>query len=159
MAFKDLIPWQREDHKKNGEPVMISFQREMNKLFDDFFSGFEHSTAFTTNDFFPRVNVKEDKNNFTVSTELPGMDENDVEITINENTLKICGEKKVDTETEKENYHYVERKSGYFKRVINLPSEVDGDKAEATFKKGVLEINLPKTEKSESVKRILINKE
>ncbi|MBN2364355.1 Hsp20/alpha crystallin family protein [candidate division WOR-3 bacterium] len=159
MAFKDLIPWQREDHKKNGEPVMISFQREMNRLFDDFFTGFEPSAVFRTNDFFPRVNVKEDRNNFTVSTELPGMDEKDVEITINENTLKICGEKKDDTETEKENYYYVERKSGYFKRIINLPSEVEADKAEATFKKGVLEIKIPKTEKRENIKKISIKKE
>ncbi len=163
MAFRDLIPWQRERDivRKEGEPSLISFQREMNRLFDDFFSGFDSSFLATTRAsvFTPSINIKEDKDNLTVSAELPGMDEKDIEITMSENTVKISGEKKEETEKNKDNYHYVERKSGYFERVIELPVQVDSDKAQAAFKKGVLEIKFPKLIKTQNVKRIEITKE
>ncbi|MBN1620824.1 Hsp20/alpha crystallin family protein [candidate division WOR-3 bacterium] len=163
MAFRNLIPWQRERDivRKEGEPSLISFQREMNRLFDDFFSGLDSSflTPARASLFTPNINVKEDKDNLTVSAELPGMDEKDIEITMSENTVKISGEKKEETETDKGNYHYMERKSGYFTRVIELPVQVDSERAQAVFKKGVLEIKFPKQDKTDNVKRIEIQKE
>ncbi|MBN1151038.1 Hsp20/alpha crystallin family protein [candidate division WOR-3 bacterium] len=158
MALKNLIPWQREIQKNENETSLISFQREMNRLFDDFFSGFESFPSMRSQDFFPTINLKEDNANFTVTAELPGMDEKDIEITISENTLQISGEKKDETQSEKANYHYIERKSGYFKRVIGLPADVQSDRAEAFFKNGVLEIKLPKSEKPENIKKIAIKK-
>jgi HSP20 family protein len=90
----------------------------------------------------PRMDVKEDDSRFRIAVELPGMDEKDVEVVVKDNILTIKGEKQAGTEKP---YAFVERSYGSFQRSIPLGAEVVTDKIEATFEKGVLTIDLPKT--------------
>ena len=95
-------------------------------------------------------------NEVRVSAELPGMDEKDVEVLVEDGTLTIRGERK--SETEHKDRHFSERYYGPFERSISLPFEVEEDKAEASFRNGVLTVTLPKSAKAEDkAKRIAIN--
>jgi HSP20 family protein len=143
-----------------GSPLDV-FQREMNRLFEDFFKG----TALSSwpqemepfGSFTPQVNMTEDEKSIVVSAELPGMDEKDIDISLNKDSITIKGEKKEEAEHKGKESYVVERSYGSFTRVLPLPKEVNPDKAEATFKKGVLTVTLPKVEKEkESQKRIRI---
>jgi HSP20 family protein len=152
MDFRDLIPFGRE---RRGVPVqrdrhehpLEAFQREFNRLFDDFFrapalaGGAEGMFAAA----MPRVDVKETDGEYEVSAELPGMDEKDVELTLADNVLTIRGEKKTEREKKDQDYYLSERSFGSFRRTIPLPAEVDQDKVEAHFKNGVLAVRLPKS--------------
>jgi HSP20 family protein len=89
--------------------------------------------------------VSETDKEIKVSAELPGMDEKDIDVSLTRDSLTIKGEKKQETEDKGEDYYRMERSYGSFTRSIPLPIEVDTDKVQATFKKGVLEITLPKT--------------
>ena len=139
--------------RREWEHPFASFQREMNRLFDNFFGGFSLSpwtplergaaVAFT-----PRVDVSETDKEIKVSAELPGMEEKDIDISLTRDTLTIKGEKKEETEEKGKDYYRMERSYGSFTRSIPLPVEVDTNKVEAVFKKGVLEITLPKTAKA-----------
>lgn len=91
-----------------------------------------------------------------VSAELPGLDEEDVEVTLANNVLTISGEKKDEKQDRGKNYYRMERSYGSFKRSISVPLEVDTDKVEATFKQGVLTITLPKTAAAQRRKRIAV---
>jgi HSP20 family protein len=130
-------------------PIEV-IQRDMNRLFDDFFKGFgmlplsEEEESYGV--FAPQVNMMEDDKSIQVSAELPGLDENDIEISVTKDTLTIKGEKKEEREHREEETYYMERSFGRFSRVIPIPKNVDPDRAEASFKKGVLSITLPKLE-------------
>ena len=124
-------------------------QREMNRIFDDFFRGMElrpHPTGDRLNRFVPSLDIRENDKEVTIKAELPGMDEKDVEVLLTESTLTLKGEKKEEKEDKGKDYYHMERTYGSFQRVIPLPEGIDMKKAEAKFKKGVLSINLPKTE-------------
>lgn len=113
---------------------------------------------FEATDFTPRVDVKETEKEMTVSVELPGMDEKDVEVLVTNDFLTIKGEKKEEKEETGENYSCTERHYGSFERVISLPDGIDREKVDASFKKGVLHIRLVKTaEAVEEVKKIAIH--
>jgi HSP20 family protein len=152
-AKKDVVPKTTPGTlavRREWEYPFASFQREMNKLFDDFFGGFDLSpwaplerrlaTAFT-----PHVDVSETDKEIKVSVELPGMDEKDIDVSLTRDTLTIKGEKKEEKEEQGKDYYRMERSYGSFTRSVPLPVEVDTDKVQATFKKGVLDITLPKT--------------
>jgi len=96
----------------------------------------------------PSVDVSETKNNFVVKAELPGLEAKDVNVSISADVLTIKGEKKTTEEEKDEHYHRIERYSGTFQRVFQLPSGVKGDMIEATFDKGVLKVTLPKVEEA-----------
>lgn len=156
-AKKDLVPkttpGTQLDVRREWEYPFGAFQREMNKLFDDFFGGFDLSpwapverrlaAAFT-----PHVDVSETDKEIKVSAELPGMDEKDIDVSITRDALTIRGEKKEEKEDKGKDFYKMERSYGSFTRSIPLPVEVDTDKVQATFKKGVLEIILPKSAKA-----------
>lgn len=111
-------------------------------------------------DFLPRINVAETDHEVTVSAELPGLEEKDVELELTKESLILRGEKKTEKEEDKKNYHYQERSFGAFYREIVLPDGIDTEKAKATFKKGVLEVKLPKSLKAqESVRKVPIQGE
>ncbi|MFO8058847.1 MAG: Hsp20/alpha crystallin family protein [bacterium] len=162
MTIRSLVPWRRREAEEGLSPreyadPFTAFQREMNRMFDSFFgdaglapfSGREILTEFE-----PRVNVKEKKDKIEVTAELPGMKEDDVELSLDGNNLVLKGEKKHERESDEEGYHVVERGYGSFYRRIPVPSEIDEDKVEAEFKDGVLNVTLPKTEtgKQKSIK-------
>jgi HSP20 family protein len=130
------------------EMPLFSFQREMNRMFDNFFRGWnEWPVARLESDtaFYPGVDVMETENEYRVKAELPGMDEKDVHVSLLQSTLTIKGEKKEETEDKGKDYHQIERHWGAFYRSIPLPTGIDGSKADASFKKGILTIKLPKT--------------
>jgi HSP20 family protein len=105
------------------------------------------------------VNVTEREKEFEVTAELPGMAENDIDISLSRDVLTLKGEKKQETEDKGDNYYRMERSYGKFSRVIPLPADaVDNDNVEATFKNGVLTIILPKLEEAQQIsRRITVN--
>ena len=103
---------------------------------------------FATAGVFPLTNLSEDKDNYYVRAELPGMTADQIEITATDSNLSIVGERSIPREEEGVRYHRRERESGKFSRMIGLPGSIDPDKVEANFKNGVLTILLPKSEAS-----------
>jgi len=152
MFGRSLLPSLRRQTdvpvKRDVEYPVFGIQKEMNRLFDDFFRGFDiasfNDESWGT--FSPSIDVREDGKALTVQVELPGMDEKDVEILLTDNTLTIKGEKKEEKGEKDKDYYHLERTFGAFHRVISLPEGIDSQKADAIFKKGILKISLPKTE-------------
>jgi HSP20 family protein len=103
--------------------------------------------------FNPHVDVTENDQEIKVVAELPGLTEKDVEVSLANDMLTISGEKKAEKEDKGENYYRLERSYGSFQRTIPLPTEVEADKVDATFKNGVLQITLPKLYPGEGVKK------
>lgn len=158
MPFKSLLPsiWRGKDVpvRYEEEHPFYSLQREMNRLFEDFFRGFDITPFGTMSErmrvFSPSIDVKEDEKEISVLAELPGMDEKDIEVLLTENTLTLKGEKKEEKEEKGKDYYHMERAYGSFNRVIPLPQGIDTKKVSATFKKGVLTVKLPKTEEAKA---------
>jgi|SRR5579862_5807513 len=139
-----------------------SLRRDIDRLFDDFDGGFwrspfrwptfdvEWRRPLAWGDAVPAVDVTEKDDTYEVTAELPGMDEKNIEVKLGNGTLTIKGEKKEEREEKKKDYYLSERKFGSFERSFTVPEGVDADKIEASFKKGVLTVKLPK--KPEAVK-------
>lgn len=100
----------------------------------------------------PSVDIFEEGGEMVVKAELPGITKENLKVTITENTLTITGEKKQEEKVEKKDYHRVERSYGSFTRSFRLPDNVNGDKAKASFKDGVLEVRVPKTKETKQKK-------
>jgi HSP20 family protein len=100
----------------------------------------------------PSVDIFEDGPEMVVKAEIPGIDKKDLNVTITEDSLTISGEKKQEEKVEKKDYHRIERTHGSFNRSFRLPDNVNGEKAKATFKDGVLEVRIPKTKGAKSKK-------
>jgi HSP20 family protein len=161
MAVKDLIPqFRSRSSAVRGEsknPIM-AFHEEMNRLFDDFWGGFDgFGSSLTTRSFgFPHIELSETDRELRVEAELPGMDEKEVEVLLDNGVLTLRGERK--SETEDTNRHISERYYGRFERRITLPAEVEEDKIHAAFKNGVLTVTMPKSDEAvQKVKRIPIH--
>jgi len=120
----------------------VTLQDRMNRLFRDTQGGQEE--ALTTTTFAPPVDVYEDEHNIMLKIEVPGIDEKDIDVRIENNTLTVHGERKFEKEEKEENYRRVERQYGSFTRTFTLPTTVDSDKVEADYDKGVLKIKLAK---------------
>ena len=147
-----LIPW-RERHP------LADLRDEIDNLFDNFFGrgrGKEIEAWQGASLRSPAVDMEETDKEIVVKAEMPGLDPKDFQISLTENTLTIKGERKEEKEEKKKNYHMVERRYGSFYRSIPLPCPVKGDKVEANYNKGILEINLPKAEPAKS-KQITVN--
>jgi HSP20 family protein len=168
MPITDLIPWrkkqpvrqeeerslQREDHP------LLTLQRDMNRLFDDFFGGraLEPFGAFGEgwDAFSPQVDVVETDKEIRVSAELPGLDDKDIEVSLSHDVLTISGEKRQEEQERGRDYYRAERSYGSFRRSIPLPAEVDADKVDAVFRKGVLTITLSKMAEAKGRKQITV---
>lgn len=163
MAIKNLIPSGKKSVPvKREEYNPFAFLRhEMNRLFDNFFRGFEiEPFESRLGTFSPKVDVKETDKEIKVSAELPGMEDKDIEVSLSKDTLTIKGEKKEEKEDKGKDYYHMERSYGSFSRVVPLPNEVDADKAKAQFKKGLLTVTLPKTAKAiKETKKISVKAE
>jgi HSP20 family protein len=126
--------------------------RRVENILDRFLEDFPFASisegGWAAASFNPKVNVAESDKELTVTAELPGMDEKDIEISISDGSLVLKGEKKEEQEEKHKNYYRLERSSGYFHREIAFPCDVDADKAQAVFKKGVLTVTLPKAPKA-----------
>jgi len=153
MPFKDYLPsiWRRTGplSRYEEENPFDVFQKEVNRLFDDFSRDFDLAPFRTTGEqrfFSPSIDVKEDSKMITVKAELPGMEEKDVEVLLTDNVLTLQGEKKEEKEDKGEGYYHMERKYGSFRRVIPVPTGIDTKKVKAMFKNGVLTVTIAKTE-------------
>jgi HSP20 family protein len=170
MAIRDLIPWSRQENRMpvpvsaagEHEPLshpLLSLHREMNRLFDDVFRGFGVPTfggGLERGISWPHVELGETDKEIRVAAELPGLDEQDVELTVDEGALTLRGEKR--SEVDDQERGYSERSYGRFERRIGLPKDIDRDKVTATFKNGLLTVVLPRTEAvNENVRRIPVN--
>ena len=161
MRISDLVPWRRSRvparrEEENGDSLS-DVRREMNRLFDDFFRGADLMTPFEQGrTFTPSINVTESDEAIEVTAELPGMDEDDIDLTLSRQGLTIRGEKREEKEDEGKNYYARERSYGYFRRTIPLTIDaIDQERVAATFEKGILTITLPKQEKAQAAtKRI-----
>jgi HSP20 family protein len=114
----------------------------MNRLFRDSFG--EREEGLTTSTFAPPVDVYEDEHNVTLKIEVPGIDEKDIDVRVENSTLTVHGERKFEKEEKEENYRRVERHYGSFTRSFTLPNTVDTENIEAHYDKGVLKIQLAK---------------
>ena len=148
MKFK-LAPWREE----NGhESPLLSLRREIDRMFDEFDPNFEFPLLWRgefpgrgERPFNPFVDIKETDKAVEITAELPGMSDEDVEVTLKQNMLTLSGKKDMEKKEEKDNYYRMERSYGSFIRTIPLPADlVDMDKVEANFENGVLKVMLPK---------------
>ena len=167
MSVRDLIPWGRNSenrpasYRDSEEHPFLSLHREMNRLFDDAFRGFESRLpAFGQLSGYgatwPNVEISETDGQVKVTAEIAGLDEKDIEVLLDDGVLTLRGEKR--SETEDKNRQFSERFYGRFERRIPLGYELEEDKVAAAFKNGVLTVTLPKSPNAQSkVKRIAIN--
>ena len=132
--MRALVPWRGMD----------ALRQEMERVFDRFFEPrwdeFEAGGAWA-----PKLDVSETKDAYMVKAEIPGVDQKDLSVSLQNQILTIKGEKHKEKEEKDEKYHRVERSWGEFTRAIALPGAADTEKVNATFKEGVLTITLPKT--------------
>ena len=162
MQMKDFLPWARRDRssevKAPEEHPMMELQRQMNRVLEDFWRGPDRPFAgldLPWGEAMPRSDVVETDDAVEISVELPGMDQKDIDVSLAGDSLTIKGEKKIEKQDEKRGYYVSERSYGSVYRTIPLPPGVDVDKADATFRNGVLTVRLPQTaEAKEKVKRV-----
>ncbi len=153
---KQVVPARKQETNPFAD-----FRTEMNSLFDSFFQGFELEPSWARlGAFNPRVDVKESGKEISVTAELPGLDDKDIVVSLTRDTITIKGEKKREKESKGNDFYRMERSYGSFTRTIPLPAEIDTDKVKAEFKKGVLNISLPKTVKAiKGTKKISVKAE
>lgn len=125
---------------------LFELQRGINQLFDESFGTPREEVASRA--WTPAVDVYEDEDSFLIKVELPEINREDVKVNLNENTLSISGERRVENEDKRDNYHRVERSYGQFYRSFTLPPNVNAEGINAQFKEGVLRLTLPKKEEA-----------
>jgi HSP20 family protein len=157
MQIKDLIPWARKDHapepKSDNNPI-ATLQRDMNRMFENFWNR-AGDLDWPWGGGEAKSDVVETGDHVEVSIELPGMEMKDIEVSVTDDMLTVKGEKKIEKQETKKGYYLSERSYGAIYRTIPLPPGVDGEKADASFRNGVLTIKLPQTPEAQAkVKRI-----
>jgi HSP20 family protein len=125
-----------------------TLQERMNRLFDEVWGRGRREDESVTGNWMPSVDVKETKDALQIFTELAGIDPKDVEVTVEGGVLTLKGQRNFEKAVEGESYHRVERAYGSFERSFTLPTNVDADKIQATYKHGVLQLSLPKREEA-----------
>lgn len=141
MTGKDL---------SGNDPIdrIFNLREDFDDIVRDFFTGFSNISA--SRGVYPLLDIKEDKEIFIIDIEVPGVDKNDLKISIKKGNLIVQGEKKEEKKKEEESYIRVERSYGNFMRSVNLPAEVNQSKITAQYNNGVLKIILPKTQKEKA---------
>ena len=151
MASRSLMPFSRNmpmsRWSEDSDPF-LQMRREMNRLFDDVFGGFGSPSllgpALRQMPAAPKIDVSETDNEIQITAEMPGIDQNDVEVLLEDDRLIIRGEKKKEREDRDRNYHVRERVQGAFSRTLPLPFAPDPNQVKAEFKNGVMTIKIPK---------------
>lgn len=121
----------------------VTLRDRMNRLFEDM-SGSKEEKDLMTRAWAPSVDIYENENEVVLCAEIPGVEEKDVEIKVEDNNLIIKGERKFEKEAKEENYHRIERSYGSFFRSFALPSYIEQDRIEAEHENGVLRVRMPK---------------
>jgi HSP20 family protein len=166
MAIGDLVPWRRGGLRRLQDDrtfdtfrhEMESLHRSIDRLFENAWGGSGTSLLseiWNTRDVMPRLDLVEDDNTFRITAELPGLTDKDVQVSMSDHTLTISGEKKEEKETKDKQVYRSERAYGSFRRVVELPGDIDAGKVKASFANGVLTIEMPKSkEAQEKVRQI-----
>ena len=165
MEFKRLLtPWnwfkkeadQTAPYPQHSNGTLIThdpfvqLHQAMDQLFDHFFQGFPMSRfrmpegRMMRDTVFPQLNIAETMKDYTITVEVPGVDEKDIELTVEDMTLTIRGEKRSEHESQDSQYHQMERSYGVFQRVLSLPTNANEDQITAKFNKGVLTVTIGK---------------
>jgi len=137
-------------------PTMQDRMNRMNRLFRESYSPEGPEEALTTTNFAPPVDIYEDEHKIALKLEVPGIDEKDIDVRIEGNTLIVHGERKIEKEEKEENFRRIERQYGSFTRSFTLPISVDAGQVSAHYDKGVLKINLAKKAEAKP-KQIKVN--
>ena len=138
---------------------LVTAQREFDRLFREAFSPAASEGGVSTRTWAPPVDIYENGDNLVLKAELPGINPDDVEVRVEDNTLYLKGERKFEKEVNEENYHRVERTYGTFARTFSLPNSIDSEKVAASYKDGVLTLTLPKKEEAKpKTIKIQVNK-
>jgi HSP20 family protein len=161
MARNPMTPF-RSGGMFPSDPF-LSLHREMNRLFDDVFRGTGLPAATGSQGqgdvgtfVNASMNVSETDKEIRITAELPGVTEQDIDISLVDDVLTIRGEKKFERKDDKENFHFVERSYGTFQRSLRLPYAINPEQVQASFENGVLTVTLPKAERQERSRRIQI---
>jgi HSP20 family protein len=133
----------------------VSLQNRVNSLFHNLNEG---ETPLTAANFVPAVDIYEDADKLVLKVEIPGMEEKDLDVRVEDNTLTVKGERKFEAEEKEENFHRIERSYGSFFRAFSLPSTVETDHIQASYNAGVLKLELKKKPEAQP-KKIKINVE
>jgi HSP20 family protein len=162
MARNPMTPFRPGGGLFPGDPF-LSLHREMNRLFDDVFRGAALPAASGSQGqgdvgafVNASMNVSETDKEFRITAELPGVTEQDIAVSLDDDVLTIRGEKKFERKDDKENFHFVERSYGTFQRSLRLPYAVESEQVRASFENGVLTVTVPKTERQERSRRIQV---
>jgi HSP20 family protein len=159
-----MVPWRwgglRRSREEERTPDLFrrdmdTLHQQMDRLFDQFWTGWREPWTLPETwggELVPTVDETEDDKAYHVKVELPGMDQKDVDVTLADGVLTIKGEKKMEEEQKGKDFYRKERSFGSFRRTLALPVEVDESKVYASFKNGVLSIDLPKS--AEAKKRV-----
>ncbi|SFF30583.1 HSP20 family protein [Fontimonas thermophila] len=132
---------------------------EIDRVFDDFFRGFGLPSLWSMEDWprlespailRPQIDISESKSGYEITVEVPGVEQNDLELSVHDGVLTIRGEKRQDKREESDRYHRIERSYGAFQRELNLPSDADADRIEASFRNGVVRIKVPRRADAQS---------
>jgi len=132
---------------------VVTLQNRLNSLFRDFNDG---DSALTTASFVPAVDIYEDPQKVVLKLEVPGIEEKDLDVRVENHTLTVKGERKFEKEEKEENFHRIERRYGSFYRAFTLPSTVDTENVAATYNAGVLKLELKKKAEAQP-KQIKVN--
>lgn len=127
---------------------LITLREKMNRLFEDAVTARGEEKDMISSTWAPSVDIYETENALILTAEVPGVDENNIEIKIEDNTLSLNGERKFEKETKEENYHRIERSYGSFYRSFTIPRQIDQEKIKAEHDNGVLRITMPKKPES-----------
>ena len=142
-----IIPWRKSDQRwpaeREGDPFSY-LRQQVNRVFDDFWGAPSLARGESWSGFAPQVDVTETDKDVKVCAEIPGVEAKDIDVSVEDGTLRIRGEKKYEREENEKGQYRMERSYGSFERAIPLPVEVDEAKAKAEFKNGVLRLTLPK---------------
>lgn len=156
--FELMIPGRS---RRSAFPALRGL-RSVDELFEDLWRGFGAGLAGgeTLPAFSPRIDVRETDEAIVLSAELPGLEEKDFEVCIDDDVLTLKGEKRSEHQEAREGHRYVETRSGAFQRRLRLPAEVDPDAVKASFRNGVLTVTVPKPEEAiPGVRRVPVSSE
>ncbi len=163
MSIRSFLPSLRSSNDLKEGDAFYSLHKEVDRLFNEFTRGFG-VPAFRSHlgegesRFSPRINVSETDTAIEISVELPGVEEDNIDVTLADDALTIKGEKQSEVEDKSKDYHLIERSYGVFRRSIPLPFKVAAESVNAKFDKGVLSISLPKPPEVEAkIQKIEIN--
>lgn len=145
MVLRSFLSPSRYALARFSDDPFASLQRTLQRTVEDAFSGMPVASPTQAAAMSVRLDVKEDDKAFNITADLPGLGENEVEVTFDEGLLTIRGEKKIERDEKKDTWHVIERSYGSFARQLSLPANINADKIEAKFDRGVLHITLPKT--------------